>query len=166
MTNSISDIADDSQCIFIIGSNTTENHPVIGTKIRQAKRYRGAKLIVADPRRIDISTYADLHLRHRPGTDIALLNGLMHVILREGWQDDEFIRERTEGFEELKAVVEKYTPEVASDITGVPAEDIVLAATHDGRKPTRDLALCHGHHPAHHRRAQCDELRQHPDAFG
>ncbi len=128
MTNSIRDIADDSQCIFIIGSNTTENHPVIGTKIRRAKRQRGVKLIVADPRRIDISSYADLHLRHQPGTDIALLNGLMHVILRENWQDDDFIRDRTEGFEELKAVLEKYTPEVTSDITGVPAADIELAA--------------------------------------
>lgn len=128
MTNTIADISEKSQCIFIIGSNTTENHPVIGTKIRRAKRHRGAKLIVADPRRIDITDYADLHLRQKPGTDIALLNGLMHIILREGWQDDEFIESRTEGFAELKAVVEKYTPEVTSAITGVPAEDIELAA--------------------------------------
>ena len=128
MTNSIRDIAEESQCIFIIGSNTTENHPVIGTKIRRAKRHRGAKLIVADPRRIDIADYADLHLRHKPGTDIALLNGLMHVILRENWQDDEFIRERTENFEDVKEIVGKYTPEVTSEITGVPAEDIELAA--------------------------------------
>ncbi|NOZ72768.1 MAG: molybdopterin-dependent oxidoreductase [Chloroflexi bacterium] len=128
MTNSIADISEKSQCIFIIGSNTTENHPVIGTKIRRAKRHRGAKLIVADPRRIDIADYADLHLRQKPGTDIALLNGLMHIILREGWQDDEFIESRTEGFAELKAIVEKYTPEVTSAITGVPAEDIELAA--------------------------------------
>jgi formate dehydrogenase alpha subunit len=128
MTNSIQDIAQESQSIFIIGSNTTEQHPVIGTKIRQAKRHRGAKLIVADPRRIDIADYADLHLRHKPGTDIALLNGLMHVIIREGWHDEDFITERTEGFEELKALVEKYTPEVTSQITGVPAEDIEEAA--------------------------------------
>jgi formate dehydrogenase alpha subunit len=128
MTNSIRDIAQESQSIFIIGSNTTEQHPVIGTKIRWARRHRGAKLIVADPRRIDIADYADLHLRHKPGTDIALLNGLMHVILREGWHDEDFIAERTEGFEELKALVEKYTPEVTSQITGVPAEDIEEAA--------------------------------------
>ena len=128
MTNSIGDIAQDSQCIFIIGSNTTEQHPVIGARVRAAKRHHGAKLVVADPRRIDIADYADLHLRHRPGTDIALLNGLMHVILREGWQDDEFIASRTEGFEELKAVVAKYSPQVASEITGVPAEDIEEAA--------------------------------------
>lgn len=128
MTNSIRDIAQQSQCIFIIGSNTSEQHPVIGTKIRRAKRQRGAKLIVADPRRIDMADYADLHLRHKPGTDLALLNGLMHIILREGWQDDAFIAERTEGFAEFKAVIEKYTPEVTSAITGVPAEDIEQAA--------------------------------------
>ncbi len=128
MTNTIADIAEESQVIFIIGSNTTENHPVIGTKIRRAKRYRGAKLIVADPRRIDITRYADLHLQHRPGTDLALLNGLMHIILREGWEDEDYIRERTEGFEELKAVVSKYTPELTSQITGVPVEQIEEAA--------------------------------------
>jgi formate dehydrogenase alpha subunit len=128
MTNSISDIAEQSQCIFIIGSNTTEQHPVIGGKIRRAKRQRGAKLIVADPRRIDIADYADLHLRHKPGTDIALLNGLMHVILREGWQDAEYIAARTEGFDELEQIVEKYTPETVSEITGVPAQDIEKAA--------------------------------------
>jgi len=128
MTNSIRDIAEESQCIFIIGSNTTEQHPVIGTKIRRAKRHRGARLIVADPRRIDIADYADVHLRHKPGTDIALLNGLMYVIIREGWHDESFIAERTEGFEELKATVEKYTPDVTSEITGVPAEEIEKAA--------------------------------------
>jgi len=128
MTNTIADITEDSQVIFIIGSNTTENHPVIGTKIRRAKRHRGAKLIVADPRRIDITKYADLHIQHKPGTDLALLNGLMHIILREGWHDEDFIRERTEGFEELKAVVSKYTPELTSQITGVPVEQIEEAA--------------------------------------
>lgn len=128
MTNSIRDIANESRCIFIIGSNTTEQHPVIGSKIRRAKRQRGAKLIVADPRRIDIAEYADLYLRHRPGTDIALLNGIMHVILRESLHDQAFIAARTEGFEELQATLAKYTPEVASEITGVPAQDIVAAA--------------------------------------
>jgi formate dehydrogenase major subunit/formate dehydrogenase alpha subunit len=128
MTNTIRDLTTQSKCIFIIGSNTTEQHPVIGTKIRRAKRRLGTKLIVADPRRIDIAEYADIHLRHRPGTDIALLNGLMHVIIREGWHDEAFIAERTEGFETLKATVEKYTPEVASQITGVSAEKIEAAA--------------------------------------
>lgn len=128
MTNSIRDITEESRCIFVIGSNTTEQHPVIGIKVRRARRLRGARLIVADPRRIDLAEEADLHLAHRPGTDIALLNGLMHIILREGWQDEAFIAGRTEGFEELKAVVEKYPPEVASEITGVPVEDLERAA--------------------------------------
>ena len=128
MTNTIRDITTQSKCIFIIGSNTTEQHPVIGTKIRRAKRHLGAKLIVADPRRIDIASYADLHLRHRPGTDIALLNGLMHIIIREGWCDETFIAERTEGFEALKSTVEKYTPQRVSEITGVPIEKIESAA--------------------------------------
>ena len=128
MTNSIHDITEQSGCIFIIGSNTTEQHPVIGVKIRRVKRQRGVKLIVADPRRIDIATYADLHLRHKPGTDLALLNGLIHIILREGWEDRQFIEERTEGFEAMKEVIEKYTPEVVEEITGVPAEKLELAA--------------------------------------
>ncbi len=128
MTNSIRDIAQESECFFVIGSNTTEQHPVIGAKIRQAVRPRGATLLVADPRRIDIADYADLFLQHRPGTDIALLNGLMHVMLREGWQDEEFIAERTENFEDFRAIVEEYTPYVASQICGVPAEEIEKAA--------------------------------------
>jgi formate dehydrogenase major subunit/formate dehydrogenase alpha subunit len=83
---------------------------------------------VADPRRIDLAHHADLHLRLRPGTDIALLNGLIHVILREGWQDQAFIDERTEDFEALKAVTDKYTPQVTSEITGVPVEQLEAAA--------------------------------------
>lgn len=128
MTNSIQDITEESNCIFIIGSNTTEQHPVIGIKVRAAKRRRGTKLIVADPRHIDIADFADLHLQHEPGTDIALLNGLMHVIIREGWHDETFIAERTEGFTALKETVQRYSPEVASRITGVPVEDIEEAA--------------------------------------
>ncbi len=137
MTNSLDDIARDAQCYFIIGSNTTENHPVLGMRIRQAVKQRGAKLIVADPRRIPISSFATLHLRQRPGTDIALLNGLMNVLIAEGLYDKQFVAERTEGFEELSAQVAKYTPEVVEDITGVPADDIreaarIMAASHPG----------------------------------
>jgi len=128
MTNSIDDIADDAQSFFVIGTNTTENHPVIGMRIRQAVRQRGAKLIVADPRKIDLVDFAMLHLRHKPGTDIALVNGLMHIILANGWENKEFIKKRTEGFDEFKAVVEEYTPEKVSEITGVPLEDLQQAA--------------------------------------
>lgn len=128
MTNSIQDITEDAQSYFIIGSNTTENHPVIGMRIRQAVKRRGAKLIVADPRRIPITRYATLHLKHRPGTDIALLNGIMHVLVAEDLYDKDYVAARTEGFEDLKALLERYTPEVAEEITGVPAADIREAA--------------------------------------
>lgn len=128
MTNSIDDIADDAQAFFVIGTNTTENHPVIGMRIRQAVRQRGAKLIVADPRKIDLVDFAVLHLRHKPGTDIALVNGLMHIILANGWENKEFIKNRTEGFDEFKAVVDEYTPEKVSEITGVPLEELQQAA--------------------------------------
>ena len=137
MTNSIEDIAVDAQAYFIIGSNITENHPVIGTRIRQAVRQRGAKLVVADPRRIPITEFATLHLQHRPGTDIALINGMIHVLIEEDLYDQQFVATRTEGFEELKAMVAKYPPERVEEITGVSAGDIreaahILAANRPG----------------------------------
>ena len=128
MTNSIEDIAETAQAYLVIGSNTTEQHPVIGMRIRQAVRQRGAKLIVADPRKIDLTDFAVLHLRHKPGTDIALVNGLMNIILDNGWEDKEFIKDRTEGFKEFKSAVEEYSPDKVSMITGVPEEDLRLAA--------------------------------------
>lgn len=128
MTNSIDDIADDAQVFFVIGTNTTQNHPVIGMRIRQAVRQREAKLIVADPRKIDLTKFAVLHLRHKPGTDIALVNGLMNIILSNSWENKEFIKTRTEGFDDFKAVVDEYPPERVSEITGVPVEDLQQAA--------------------------------------
>ncbi len=128
MSNSMEDIAAEAKAILIIGSNITEQHPVFGTKIRQAVLQRGAKVVVADPRKIDITEFAVLHLRQKPGTDVALLNGLMHVILKNGWQDQTFIDERCEGFDELRATAEKYTPELSSAITGVPTENLHSAA--------------------------------------
>ena len=122
MTNSIAEI-EAADCIFIIGSNTTEAHPLIGTRILKAKE-KGAKLIVADPRRIHLAKYADVYVRQNLGTDVALINGIMHVILKEGWHNQKFIEERTEGFENLQKVVENYTPEKVEEITGVRAEDI------------------------------------------
>jgi formate dehydrogenase major subunit/formate dehydrogenase alpha subunit len=96
--------------------------------IRRAVRFRGAKLVVADPRKIDIVDFATLHLRQRPGTDIALLNGLMYILLEKGWQDQSFIDERTEGFDEFKATVMRYPPEKVAEITGVPVEQLYEAA--------------------------------------
>ncbi len=120
MSNSIEDVTQKAKVFFVIGSNTTEQHPVIGMKIRQAVKQRDALLIVADPRRIPLVDFATLHLQHKPGTDIALVNGLMHLILKNGWEDKAFIEERTEGFEEFKAVIEQYPPDLVSEITGVP----------------------------------------------
>ncbi len=128
MSNSIDDIAENAQAFFVIGSNTTEQHPVIGMRLRQAVKQRGAILIVADPRRIPLTDFASLHLRHKPGTDIALLNGLMHIILVNGWEDTKFIEERAEGFDEFKATVMQYPPEKVSEITGVPVADLEQAA--------------------------------------
>ncbi len=128
MSNSMDDIANFAEAYFVIGSNTTEQHPVFGTMLRRAVRYRGAKLIVADPRRIDLTEFAVLHLQQRPGTDIALLNGLMHIILTNGWADEAFISERTEGFDEFYETVMRYPPEKAAEITGVPVEKLYQAA--------------------------------------
>lgn len=129
----MNDIAEKAALFFIIGSNTTEQHPVFGAMLRQAVLKRGARMIVADPRRIDITefatpSYGGIHLRHRPGTDVALLNGLMHIILLNEWEDRVFINERTEGFEEFKLVINQYTPEKVAKITNVPVEKLYEAA--------------------------------------
>jgi anaerobic selenocysteine-containing dehydrogenase len=128
MSNSMDDVANHAAAIFIIGSNTTEQHPVFGAKIRQAVLNRRTKLVVADPRKIEIAEFATLHLRHRPGTDVALLNGIMHIILENGWEEKAFIENRTEGFDEFKAAVDQYTPEKTVEITGVPLEQLYKAA--------------------------------------
>jgi len=128
MTNSMSDIAENARSILIIGSNTTEQHPVFGYTLRQAVLQRGTKLVVADPRNIPISDFATLHLRHQPGTDVALVNSLAHVILNNGWHDEEFISSRTEGFEEFADSLVDYSPEAVADITGLSVEEIQQAA--------------------------------------
>jgi len=128
MSNSMDDVAKKAELLFIIGSNTTEQHPVFGARLRQAVIQRGAKLIVADPRRIDITEYATMHLRQKSGTDIALINGLMYLILENGWEDKAFIEERCENFDEFKATVMQYPPERASEITGISVEDLRQAA--------------------------------------
>ncbi|OPX82194.1 MAG: Formate dehydrogenase subunit alpha [Methanosaeta sp. PtaB.Bin087] len=125
-TNSFDQI-EDADVLFIIGSNTTEAHPIVGLKVIKAAN-QGTKIIVADPRKIELVDRAKVWLNLRPGTNIALLNGMMNVILREGLEDREFISSRTEGFEELRKVVMEYPPETAAEITGVPEGDIVEAA--------------------------------------
>ncbi len=127
MTNSIAEI-EDCPAMLVIGSNTTENHPVIGTVMRRAVMNKGAKIVVADPREIPLVQDAAIYLRQRPGTDLALINGLIHVILRDGLADQEFIDSRTEGFEAVKESIDKYDPASVEKITGIPAADIEAAA--------------------------------------
>ncbi len=129
MSNTMADVAEQAEALFVIGSNTTEQHPVFGSMLRQAVYQRGAKLVVADPRRIDLVDFATLHLCHKPGTDIALINGIMHLIVENGWQDHEFIKQRTEAYDSLLESLKKYTPEYVSSITGVTREQLVAAAT-------------------------------------
>ncbi len=126
MTNSLPEILN-NDLLFVIGSNTTETHPIIGLKMKKAFR-RGAKLIVADPRRIPLVKFAELWLQQRPGTDVALLNSIMHVILKESLEDSEFIKSHTEGFEEFRASLAEFTPEAGERITGVPKDKIIRAA--------------------------------------
>jgi formate dehydrogenase alpha subunit len=127
MTNSIDEFKN-AGCILVIGSNTPEAHPVIALGIREAVVKNGAELIVADPREIELVRYAKFHLQQRPGSDVALINAMMNVILEENLRDKDFITKRTEGFEEMAEAIGEMTPEKAEKITTVPAESIRQAA--------------------------------------
>ncbi len=127
MTNSIDEI-ECADAILAIGTNTTENHPVIGSCVKRAVRRRGAKLIVIDPRKIGLVDYATIWLRPTPGTNVAVLNGLMNVIIEENLYDKAYVAERTEGFETMKKTLAKYTPDYVEKITRVPAGEIRTAA--------------------------------------
>jgi formate dehydrogenase alpha subunit len=127
MSNSVSDIAE-AEAIFIIGSNTTECHPIIARRLKQNIRRNGARLIVADPRRTELAGIAEKHLSHRPGTDVALLNAMMNWIVECGLHDHRFIDERCEGFTPFLENLKEYDPDRAALITGVRADDIREAA--------------------------------------
>ncbi|MDI3279812.1 MAG: molybdopterin-dependent oxidoreductase, partial [Bacillota bacterium] len=126
MTNSLADLAL-SRCYLVVGSNTPEAHPGVALQLQRGRR-RGARLLVVDPRRTDLAEGADLHLRPRPGTDVALFHALAHVIVTERLYDAEFIRRRTEGFAALARAVRRCPPEWAEAVTGVPAGVIREAA--------------------------------------
>lgn len=126
MTNSIDEV-ENNDVILVIGSNTTENHPVIGAKMKMALE-KGAKLIVADPRRIELAEYADVYFQLNPASNIALLNSMMNVIIEENLQDTEYIKKHTENYDALVELVKDYTPEKAAEICGVSADDIRKAA--------------------------------------
>jgi formate dehydrogenase alpha subunit len=142
MTNSINEISG-AEVIFAIGSNTTEQHPLIAHQVIKAVK-NGAKLIVADPRKTQIGKLANIYMSSRVGTDVALINGMMNLIIAEGLFDKQFVETRTEGFEELKKAVADYTPQKASQITGVPAEQIIDAARTYAKSKKSSILYCMG----------------------
>ena len=127
MTNPFKDVLN-SKVILLTGTNTTANHPIIANYIHEAVTKRGAKLIVADPRKIKLVDISEVWLRPRVGTNVAWINGLMHVIIRDNLQAQAYIDERTTGFDELKKCLAKYTPKYVADITGIPEKDLIAAA--------------------------------------
>ena len=142
MTNSINEFLD-ADVILIIGSNTTENHPVIGAKVRQAYN-KGAKIIVADPRKIDLAADAEIHLQIKPGTNVALANGMMNVIISKGLENKAFIEERMEDYDKLVEAVKDFTPEKAAKICEVDPEDIIKAAEIYATAEKSSLIYCMG----------------------
>ena len=143
MTNSIDELKN-SRCIFVIGSNTTEAHPVIALNIKEAVVNNGAELIVADPRAIDLVRFAALHIAQKPGTDVALINAMMNVIIDEKLLDSDFINDRTEGFADLAEAVKDFTPEMAAKITTIPADKIRQAARTYARASTASIIYSMG----------------------
>jgi len=125
-TGSFDDI-EAAQVALLIGVNPTQGHPVVGARIKQAA-IKGLKLVTADPRRIELADYGEVHLGMRPGTNAALLNGLAHVVIRDGLVDERFVAERTDGYEAMAELVEAYTPDAVEEITTVPAADLITAA--------------------------------------
>ena len=142
MTNSIPEF-EKAKCVLITGSNTSEAHPMIGTRLMVAKE-NGAKIIVVDPRSTQMSMVADIHLKQLPGTDVIWLNGMMNYIIKEGLADEKFIKERTEGFADLKKAVSKFTPEYVEKNAGIPADDFQKAAEMYGKAKSAAIVYSMG----------------------
>ncbi len=131
---------DSTECLFITGSNTAFAHPIIFRRIEDAKKNNpNLKIIVVDPRRTDTAQAADLHLAILPGTDVALYNGMLHVLLWEGLLDMAFIKAHTNGFDALKDTVREYTPKMVADICGIKEADIITAAKWFGKGPSLSM---------------------------
>lgn len=143
MTNTIADI-ETADVILITGSNTTENHPVLSSFVKRAVSFKGARLIVVDPRRIKMAGFAHQWIRPNLGTDVAWINGLMHVIIKEELHDKTFIENRTQGFDELRETVSKYTPEHVEEITGIPAQSIIDVARIYAKAKAASILYCMG----------------------
>jgi len=143
MTNSIEDLKE-ADVLLVMGSNTTETHPVIGMRLRHFARFKGTKLIVVDPRKIDLVEEATLWLSPRPGHDIAWLHGIANILITEGLYNRQFVEGQTEGFEALKKEVSRYTPEVVEEITGIPKEQLLQAARMYGAAKNAAILYCMG----------------------
>ena len=142
MTNSIAEI-EEAGCIFVIGSNTTACHPLVARRIFRAKE-KGAKLIVADPRKIQLSRFADMAVNHRLGSDVALLNGMMHIIIQNDWHAKDYIAQRTEDYEALEKRIHMYSPEKVQTITGVNRKDLERMAELYATNPPASLLYAMG----------------------
>lgn len=161
MTNYTADF-ENSKAFFIIGSNTLEQHPIIAYKVRKVVREKGAKLVIADPREVPLTKIADIHLKIKPGSNIAILNGLMKVILDEDLWDKAYVQERTEGFDELKAMLDKVTPTWVEEITGVSWQQVQEAARMIAVNKPCALLYCMGitqHMTGHQNVLSCANLQ-------
>ena len=158
MTNPISDLAN-SKCIFIIGSNLAENHAILSRWIHRAKDF-GAQVIVADPRLTHTAWLADLFLQLKPGTDVALLNAMMKVIIDENLVDKAFISKCTKGFEDLAKAVEDYTPEKSCGYNRRPSKGYCQSCKDVCPIPGIGDRLLHGHNPTYLRHGQRPIRRQ------
>jgi len=143
MTNPIEDI-ETSDVILITGSNTTENHPVLSSYVKRAVTFKGSKLIVVDPRRVPITRFGEIWLRQNLGTDVAWINGMMHVIIKENLYDESYVNSRTVGLDDLKKTVEPYTPESVEEITGIPKDRLVEAARLYAAAPAASILYAMG----------------------
>jgi len=143
MTNPVSDISK-AEVILIIGSNTTENHPIISHYVKRAVKFNGQKLIVADPRNLTIAQFAEKWIRPTPGTDVAWINGVIHVILKEGLQDQAFIDHRCDNYGALVKSVEPFTPEHVEMLTGIDGDDIVAVARLYAGAENASILYCMG----------------------
>ena len=145
MTNDIAGIKK-ADVILIIGSDTSAAHPVISARIKQAVREGKSKLIVIDPKKIVMADYAEIYAAHRPGSDVAVLNCMMHEILKNGWEDKEYIKNRLEGFDEFKAEVmkDKYSPENVEKLSNIPAETLRQISELFGKAKTASLYYAMG----------------------
>lgn len=142
MTNSFDELAD-ANCILAIGSNTTVAHPIVSTRLVRAKA-KGGTLIVADPRKTHIARQATIHVQHRLGTDVALINGMMNVIYKNGWHNEAFVKERTENFDALVETIEKYPLDRTAEITGVDGATISKIAEIYAKSPASSIIYCLG----------------------